>query len=113
MIGDYIPLKGVKKYDIIILSLFREEHMANLFEELWYGNICPSTDYRKKTRENEKLRLDFLVKYEALINTLNEDQKKEFEKYEEANIELTNSEEKEIFEYGFSLGAKIILELFK
>ena len=53
------------------------------------------------------------MKYEALINTLNEDQKKEFEKYDEANIELTNSEEKEIFEYGFSLGAKIILELFK
>lgn len=85
--------------------------MEKLFEELWYGNICPSTDYRKSTKENKVLMADLLKHYEKLISSLNDEQKKLFERYEESNLELTQSEEKEIFEYAFSLGARLIIEL--
>ena len=85
--------------------------MEKVFEELWYGNICPSENYRKNTKENKALMSDFLKHYEQLVSCLSEEQQKSFEKYEECGLELEEVEKREVFEYGFSLGVRLAIEI--
>ncbi len=85
--------------------------MKKTFEELWYGKISPCTDYRKNSEQTKKLLAEFLKHYENLFASLNDEQKKLFEKYDECNLEIIEADEKEIFEYAFSPGARLIIEM--
>lgn len=87
--------------------------MKNLIENLWYGNIDPSSDYYQKTDEKVELIKKRVDLYDKLILNLNEEQRKILEEYDECNVEIYASNEKEIFEYSFRLGFNFATEMLK
>ncbi len=84
--------------------------MKNIFEELWYGNISPINDSRKRTKESSELSKKLSDNYEKLLKNLNEEQRKLLEEYDECNIYICEINEREIFEYSFRLGMRLAIE---
>lgn len=85
--------------------------MESLLEELWYGNICPNTDYRIQTEEAGKLMRYIATHHDRLWETLTDTQREIFQKFDDCRSELTEMEEREIFIYAFRLGAKMMVEV--
>ena len=85
--------------------------MKSILEELFYGNVCPSTDYRSKDEKTKKLMEHLADHHEKLNNTLTDKQKELLEKFDDCYGELTDINEREIFIYAFRLGARIAIEV--
>ena len=85
--------------------------MSSILEELFYGNICPSTDCRSKNNESVKLMRYIADHYDNLEKTLNERQKEIFKKFNGCRDELTDINDRELFIYAFRLGVKITIEV--
>ena len=85
--------------------------MRNILEELWYGNIYPSDDCHKKTKEIKELMRHVAEHHDHLYTTLSEKQKELLEKFDNSYAELTDINEREIFVYAFRLGAKMMMEV--
>ena len=84
--------------------------MRSIIEELWYGNVVPMERITPETAEQKKL-IDLVERNrEKLIDSLTEDQKIIFEKYEDVVWELCSFYERQAFEYGFKLAARIVVE---
>ena len=56
--------------------------MRSIFEELFYGNICPNTDCRSHDEETKQLMGYIADHHDNLLSTLNEKQKETLEKFE-------------------------------
>jgi hypothetical protein len=85
--------------------------MRSILEELFYGNVCPNTDYRSKDKEAKEL-MDYIADHHSALNeTLTDKQKEFFEKFNDCYDELTEINEREIFVYAFRLGARIAIEV--
>ena len=87
--------------------------MKSILKELWYGNICPETQCRAATREAKELMGYIADHHDNLQQTLTEQQKEIFEKFDDCYAELTDINEREIFVYAFRLGAKIAIEVMR
>ena len=85
--------------------------MKSILEELWYGNVCPNPGYRKSTKETKELIGYVADHHDNLQATLTEKQKEILEKFDDCYAELTDINEREIFEYAFRLGARIAIEV--
>lgn len=85
--------------------------MKSILEELWHGNICPSDNSRKTTKEVKALMGYLADHHDNLHATLTEKQKEILEKFDDCYAELTDINEREIFVYAFRLGARIMLEV--
>ena len=85
--------------------------MRSILEELFYGNICPSTDCRSQDKETKRLMGYIADHHDNLLSTLNDEQKELLEKFDDCYNELTDINEREIFSYAFKLGARIMLEV--
>lgn len=85
--------------------------MRSILEELFYGNICPSTDCRSRDKETKQLMGYIADHHDNLLFTLNDQQKEILEKFDDCYNELTDINEREIFSYAFKLGARIMLEI--
>ena len=85
--------------------------MRSILEELFYGNICPSTDCRHRDKETKQLMGYIAAHHDNLLSTLNDQQKEILEKFDDCYNELTDINEREIFSYAFKLGARIMLEI--
>jgi hypothetical protein len=85
--------------------------MRSILEELFYGNICPSTDCRRRDKETKQLMGYIADHHDNLLSTLNDQQKEILEKFDDCYNELTDINEREIFSYAFKLGARIMLEI--
>ena len=83
--------------------------MRSILEELFYGNICPNTDCRSHDKETKQLMGYIADHHDSLLSTLNDQQKEILEKFDDCYNELTDINEREIFSYGFKLGARIML----
>lgn len=86
--------------------------MKSLLKDLWYGNIAP-IDEIDSTPEMDKKRGELLELYEKLLGSLNKEQKKLLDEYEECNIDLSCLREESIFEHAFKLGVNLVLEVQK
>lgn len=84
--------------------------MRTILEELFYGNICPNTDCRKRDEETKQLMGYIADHHDNLLSTLNEKQKETLEKFDDCYNELIDINERELFTYAFKLGAKIAFE---
>ena len=85
--------------------------MKSIIEELWSGNI-----YSDVKRSYSKEEADRLMNYIAdhhrnLHESLNDQQKELFEKFDDCRAELNSINEREMFVYAFSLGARIAFEV--
>ena len=85
--------------------------MRSILEELFYGNICPNTDCRSQDKETKQLMGYIADHHDNLLSTLNDQQKEILEKIDDCYNELTDINEREIFTYAFTLGAKIVFEI--
>ena len=83
--------------------------MRSILEELFYGNICPSTDCRSRDKETKQLMAYIADHHDSLLSTLNNQQKEILEKFDDCYNELIDINEREIFTYAFKLGARIML----
>ena len=85
--------------------------MRSILEELFYGNICPNTDYRSNGKDT-KLLMEYVADHHSALNeTLTDKQKELFEKFTDCYDELTDINEREIFIYAFRLGMRIAIEV--
>ena len=82
-----------------------------ILEDLYLGDIRPNERGFKHNSQYAKA-LDEVVKVgDTLTESLNEEQKKLFEDYMNAQREVTVLTECETFCYAFKLGAKIMLDV--
>ena len=82
-----------------------------ILEDLYLGDIRPNERFFKRNSQYAKA-LDEVVKVgDALTASLNEDEKKLFEDFMDAQREVTVLTDCETFCYAFRLGAKIMLDV--
>lgn len=86
--------------------------MRSILEELLYGNICPNTDCRSHDNEPKQLMGYIADHHDNLFSTLNDQQKKTLEKFDDCYNELININERQLFVYAFKLGVRMIIEMF-
>jgi hypothetical protein len=85
--------------------------MRSILEELFYGNVCPSTDCRSTDKEAKELIGYIADHHDTLLKELTDKQKEILEKFDDCYNELTDINEREIFVYAFRLGARIAIEV--
>ena len=85
--------------------------MKSILEELWYGNICPETDSRTTTSEMKQLMKYMARHHENLMETLTDEQKDIFERFDDCWGEYASLAEKSIFIYAFKLGMQLAIEV--
>ena len=83
----------------------------NIIEELWYGNISPcERDFKKGSKYSELL--GYIVRHEEdLKKCLNDEEIEILEKFTECTNEMYGISEREAFVRGFTLGARIVIEV--
>ena len=85
--------------------------MKSILEELWYGNICPDVMMEKMSGEEKKLA-EYIERHHDKLNlSLNDKQREVFDKYKDCQEEYSSYSDKQIFKYGFVLGARMMLEV--
>jgi hypothetical protein len=82
-----------------------------ILEELWYGNIAPWEKGFKNCGEYSELLRLVIRHIDELRERLNDEEKEIFEKFTECNNEMHGIAEREAFIQGFTLGARIIIEV--
>ena len=85
--------------------------MRSILEELFYGNICPSTDCRSTYKETAELMSYVADHHETLLEELTDKQRETLEKFDDCFSELTGINERDIFVYAFRLGMRIAIEV--
>ena len=83
-----------------------------ILEEFWYGNI-ESTEYDTSSMEYKKLLKMICRNEEKLRATMTDEQKELFEKYTDCVREYQTNTDCLIFQNGFKLGARIMLEVME
>ena len=83
----------------------------NILEDLWFGNISPwERPFKKGSAYSEPLTL-IARHYDDLVGRLNDEEKEIFEKYTGCTDEMHDMTEREAFVKGFTIGARIIIEV--
>ena len=86
--------------------------MRSILEELWYGNLCPSSGCREGKKEVKELMGYIADHHDALLGMLTDKQKETLEKFDDCYAELTEINERETFVHAFRLGMRIAIEVF-
>lgn len=83
----------------------------NILEDLWFGNISPwERPFKKDSAYTDLLTL-IARHYDDLRGRLNDEGKEIFEKYTGCTDEMHDMTEREAFMKGFTIGARIIIEV--
>lgn len=84
-----------------------------ILEEFWYGNIEP-TEYDTSSCKEYKKLLELICRNkEKLQATMTDEQKELFSRYTDAVREHQMMTDSLIFQNGFKLGARIMLEVME
>ena len=87
--------------------------MKPIIAELWYGNIIPQENGIFNKPEFKEL-LGYVARHRGeLEETLTDKHKELLDKMMDNRNEFDSLAEKRVFEYGFKLVAKMMLEMFK
>ena len=79
-------------------------------QELWFGNVNPSTD-KIITDEEQRLVELMAMHQEKLLSTLSNDDLDTFKKFIECTEEYSSLIEAQAFEIGFKLSVKFFEEI--
>jgi hypothetical protein len=82
-----------------------------ILEDLYMGDIHPSERIFKKDSQYSKALNNVVKVGDALIGSLTEKQKEQFEAYMSAQREVNVLTDCETFIYAFRLGAKIMMDV--
>ena len=81
-----------------------------ILEDLWYGNINPHEAILQDNKRFKSLLSLMGRNRDKLTNTLTEQQKEMLEKYDDTVNEMHSLAEQVAFQYGFSLGIRLMME---
>lgn len=81
-----------------------------VLEDLWYGNIRPIENFIDGNMEYKGLLRLVSKNRESLENELSQKQLELFEKYNTSVNEMNSISETAAFQYGFSLGIRLMME---
>ena len=81
-----------------------------ILEDLWYGNIDPHETFLSDNRYFKHLLSLMGRNRDKLSDTLTEQQKELLEKYDDTINEMHSLSEQAAFQYGFSLGTRLMIE---
>ena len=81
-----------------------------VLEDLWYGNINPHETFLDNNRHFKQLLSLMGKNRDKLTDTLTEQQKESLEKYDDTVNEMHSLSEQSAFQYGFSLGTRLMIE---
>ena len=81
-----------------------------VLEELWYGNVVPHEAILQDDKQFKNLLSLMGKTRDKLSDTLTEQQKETLEKYDSAINEMHSLAEQAAFQYGFSLGVRLMME---
>ena len=87
--------------------------MRSVINELWHGSIVPQKDSRNNSPEMKELMEYMARHHDDLLKTMTDEQKEIFEKFHDCWDEYVSLAEADIFEYAFSLGARLVMEVQK
>ena len=84
--------------------------MGKMISELWHGNIVPQSDSRNNSKEMKEL-MEYMSRHHGdLFESLTDEQKVIFEKFDDCWSEYASLAEAAIFEYAFKLGMNLAIE---
>ena len=83
----------------------------NILEELWYGRINPSQRTQPDDQSVSKLTEQIVEKEDELAALLSDEAKKILDQMRDTQLDLSTSNERKAFISGFTLGARIMLEV--
>ena len=84
-----------------------------ILEEFWYGNIEP-TEYVTSSKKEYKNLVELICRNEEKLKvTMTDEQKELFEKYMDCVREFQTITDCLIFQNGFKLGARMMLEVME
>ena len=83
-----------------------------ILEEFWYGNIEP-TAYDTSSKEYKKLQELICRNEEKLRATMTDEQKELFSKYADCVREYQTITDYLLFQNGFKLGARMMIEVME
>ena len=83
----------------------------NIIKELWRGNIVPQEDSRNNSPEMKQLMEYMARHHDELLKSMSDEQKEIFEKFDDCWSEYMSLAEAAIFEYAFSLRARLTMEV--
>ena len=81
-----------------------------VMEDLWYGNVNPHETYLNGNCRFKNLLSLMGKSRDNLSDTLTEQQKELLEKYDEAVNEMHSLAEQAAFQFGFSIGVRLMME---
>ena len=81
-----------------------------VLEDLWYGNINPNEAILQDDKRFKSLLSLMGKNRDKLSDTLTEQQKEILEKYDDTINEMHSLAEQSAFQYGFSLGVRLMIE---
>ena len=82
-----------------------------VLEDLWYGNINPHETFLNGNCRFKHLLAIMGRNRDNLSDTLTEQQKETLAKYDDAVSEMHSLAEQAAFQYGFSLGVRLMMEV--
>ena len=83
----------------------------SILEEIWFGNVHPGELNMKKNSPYKELLALMIRHQDDLLPRLNDEEKEIFEKYADAASEMYSHTNLAAFVSGFTLGAKIMVEV--
>ena len=84
--------------------------MKNTLKELWYGNIPSNSE--KPSEEYRALLREFCAYSDKIDPTLKKESAELLEKQREVAMHMASVLESDAFSYGFSLGARLMIDVF-
>ena len=81
-----------------------------VLEDLWYGNINPHETYLNGNYRFKHLLSLMGKNRDNLSDTLTEQQKETLAKYDDAINEMHSLAEQAAFQFGFSIGVRLMME---
>lgn len=85
--------------------------MPKTISDLWYGNLNPCDRTLKKGSRMAELVAQIAETQEDLFARLNNEEKALFEQFADDTAEMYGLSERDAFVSGFTLGARIIIEV--
>ena len=82
-----------------------------ILEDLYLGGIRPTERFFQRNSQYAQALNEIVKAEEALNSSLNEEQRKQYEAFIDAQRELSALTDAETFIYAFRLGAKIIMDV--
>ena len=83
----------------------------SIIDDLWYGNIAPNERFFEKDSEYAAVLHEVLQHSKDLRDRLNDEEAEILEKLTESMNEMCGIGERGAFMRGFTLGARIIIEV--